>query len=104
MSQVPHIFSQPAQTHEWGIPRLLPREMVPLSLPRRLSPEDITPQHSVPPWVGHTALEAGVFLLRDEETRAGGVGWSQAPSGWVTEDAMLAYLAGQVQVQELSTC
>lgn len=78
--------------------------MVPLSLPRRLSPEDITPQHSVPPWVGHTALEAGVSLLRDEETRAGGVGWSQAPSEWVTEDAMLAYLAGQVQVQELSTC
>lgn len=43
------------QTRGVGAPGLLPREAVPLSLSRRLTLGDSTPQHNALPWVGHTA-------------------------------------------------
>lgn len=101
MSPSPHVLPWPAQTHEWGTPGLFPQEMVPV---QEAESGGHYPRAQCVALGGTQLLEAEASLLRDGETDWRGRLVPGPPSRWVTEDARLTYLAGQVQVQEPHTC
>ena len=72
-----HTLPWLAQTQHVGDPRVLPLEMVPLSMSRRPSLGDILPQQNMPLWApqswpsgGTQPQEARASLLRDGQTES----------------------------------